>query len=375
MSGLEWFRDGTRIDWPRVVLVALIAAVLGAVLVAAATSAASFGPYNPSWDGTSELRQQVESEPGVESELVRDTARYEASDPNGTVAFVIAPEERYTGEDAARLRRFVANGGTLVVFENFGATGNGLLAAVGAEARADGVVLRDEQEYYRGPTMPVATGVEDHALTEGVDRLTLNYASAIEPGEATVLVRTSSTAYRDADGDGQLSGDEAPDDYPVATVENVSDGRVIAVGDPSIAVNAMLEEPDNAAFLRRTYADADRVLIDLSHGDSLPPLASATLALRQLPLLQALVGALGIAAIGIGSRRPVRPALASARAAIARRFGRDSRGDAVEPAAIELDDDRRAAALRERYPDWDEERIRRVIAALNRDEPKPGDDE
>ncbi|MXV64203.1 DUF4350 domain-containing protein [Natronorubrum sp. JWXQ-INN-674] len=379
LNPLEWVRDGSGpgsgFDWPRVLLVALVATVLASLLVVAATSTAAFGPYNPSWDGTSELRQQIESEPGVESELIRDTARYEAHEPNETVAFVVAPDEQYTDEDAARVQQFVNAGGTLVVFENFGANGNDLLEAAGAEARADGVLLRDEQEFFRGPTMPVATGVENHTFTEDVDQLTLNYASAVEPGEATVLVRTSDYAYRDIDGDGQLSAGEEPAAYPVATVESVSAGQVVVVGDPSIAVNAMIDEPDNTAFLRGLYTDADHVLIDLSHGEELPPLTGVTLTLRETPLLQILVGAVGIGAIAAASRRRRWPTLERARAAIGDRVGdRPAVDEAAVAPVLELDDERRAAVLRRRHPDWDEQRIQRVIAALNRHGTKQDDE-
>lgn len=372
MNPLEWIQDDAGIDWPRMLLVALSVTVLVAVFLAAATSTAAFGPYNPSWDGTSELRDDVESEPGVESELIRETDRYDAYDANETVAFVVAPDEQYTGDDAERLQRFVENGGTLVVLENFGTSGNELLATVGAETRADGVLLRDEQEYYRGPTMPIATGVENHTLTEGVDQLTLNYASALEPGDATVLVRTSEYAYRDINQDGELSGDEELAASPVATVENVSDGHVVAVGDPSIAVNAMINEPDNAVFLQGLYADADHVLIDLSHGEELPPLASATLTVRGSPLLQLLIGGLGIGAIVLGSRGNVRSAFRRVRTAVS---GHKSADGPDAKSVFEIDTEQRTELLRERYPDWDEQRIQRVMAAFKRHGSKRGDDE
>lgn len=375
MSRLEWFRDGSRLDWSRVLLVALSVTVFAAVLVAGATSTAAFGPYNPAWDGTSDLRQDIETEPGTDSELVRDTERYDAVDPNGTTAFVIAPEESYSAADAERVRQFVEQGGTLVVLENFGASGNELLAAVGADARADGVLLRDERHYYRGPTMPVATDVEPHPLTGDAEQLTLNYASAVEPGEATVLVRTSEYAYRDTNRDGELTDGDQLGPHPVATVEPVGDGQVVAVGDPSIAVNAMVGEPDNAAFLQGAYADSDRVLIDLSHTEELPPLTAAMLTIRETALLQVGIGILGIAGIAGVARFGVAPIHDRVRRPLARRFGRYSSDEAlaVDPVA-DLGDEHRAAVLRERHPDWDDERVQRVIAALNRSGSKREDE-
>lgn len=377
VSPREWFRDGGRLDWPRVVLAALTGAVLVALVVTAATSTAAFGPYNPSWDGTSELRQDIESTAGVESELIQDTERYEAHDPNETVAFVVAPDEPYTDADAERLQQFVDRGGTLVVLENFGTSGNAVLETVGADARVDGALLRDEQEYFRGPAMPVATGVENHTLTEDVDRLTLNYASAIEPGEATVLVRTSEFAYRDTNRDGQLSDDEQLAARPVATVEPVGDGQVVAIGDPSLVVNAMVDEPDNAAFLGGLYADSTTVLFDQSHTEELPPLVSATLTIRETPLLQIGLGLLGVGTIALVARGDVGTLTDRLRRPIARRLGRQETAASVSLDSLdslEATDDRRAAILRERHPDWDERRIQRVIAALNRDGSKREDE-
>ncbi len=389
----DWLRRLVRgrVEWPRVLLVALALAVAVAVVALAATSTAAFGLYNPWWDGTADFREGIESDPAVEEEIVRDTARYDELDANETVAFVMAPDEPYEGADADRMRAFVADGGTLVVLENFGPAGNELLLTVGAEARFDGRLLRDEQHHFRGPAMPIATGVEDHPWMADVEQLTLNYATAVDPGEdvdldeldepdetdgldeagepadATVLVRTSEFAYlgpEDADLD-----EIEPAAYPVATVEDVGDGRAVAVGDPSIAINAMIGEPDNEAFLRGLYADADRVVVDVSHAEDLPPAAEAVLALRGSPALQLLVGVVGIAAIAGLARRRVRPTISRRlESRLPARF-RPIDGDA-ETVPAGLSDDERVEFLRRRYPEWDEERIRRVITALNRDDVK-----
>ncbi|NGM70755.1 DUF4350 domain-containing protein [Natronolimnobius sp. AArcel1] len=381
MNPLEWFQDTssrTGIDWPRVLLASLVIVVCLGFGIAAATSTAAFGPFNPSWDGMSELHDQINDEPGVESDLIRETTQYTDHQSNETVAFVVAPDEPYTGADLERLEQFVADGGTLVVFENFDTPGNDLLADVGASAHADGELLRDHQNYYQGPSMPIATGITDHTYTEGVDQLTLNYAASIEPNNATVLVETSDAAYRDLNRDGELSDGEEPGAYPVATVEPVSSGQVIAVSDPSIAINAMIDEPDNEAFLRAIYTDADQVLIDLSHADELPPLASATLTLRESPLLQLFLGGIGIGMIAVGARSSHRLKMTATRLRSRLTSGhpQDTRGTSTDEADLPtLEDEQRATHLRERHPDWDEERISRVITALNRTGSKRRDDE
>ncbi|MFC6769182.1 DUF4350 domain-containing protein [Natrinema soli] len=355
--------DGSGIDWSRVLLLALVVTVLVALGTVAATSSSSFGLYNPSWDGTSELRQDAAADPAVESDILRDTAEYTELPANETVAFVISPDDAYTEEDAERVREFVAEGGTLVVLENFGDDGNALLADVGAEARADGQLLRDERHHFRGPTMPIATGVENHTLTTGVDQLTLNYGTAIEPGNATVLVATSDFAYLGPEEDDLDEQDELRS-YPVATVENVSEGQVVVVGDPSITINAMYDEPDNAPFVRGLYADADHVVFDRSHGADVPPLTGAVLTIRDSPLLQLLVGTVGIGLVAILSRVRVRSGLEAAQARLPARYrpaGSRHSGQEVPS----LSDAERAAYLRRRYPDWDEDQIQRMITAFN----------
>ncbi|WP_306059821.1 DUF4350 domain-containing protein [Natronococcus wangiae] len=372
MNPREWLRDGDGVDWPAVLLFALAIVVGITALIAASTSTAAFGPYNPSWDGTDDFREVIETDDSVEGELVRETSRYEEVPANGTTSIVIAPEESYDAEEAARVQQFVEDGGTLIVLENFGTEGDTLLADIGADARTDGRVVLDERHYDRGPAMPVATGVKNHSRTAGVDQLTLNHATAIEPNGATVLVETSDYAYLGDSADAELDDEAELDSYPVATVEDVGDGKVVVVGDPSIAINAMYDEPDNAAFLQRQYADEERVLFDATHTGEVPPLMGAVLMLRDLPALQALLGLLAIAAVAGGARRPLGPVLEAIRARTSR-----SRGASALPSAEQarLSNDERAAYLRERHPDWDEERIQRIITALNRSDRNETSDE
>lgn len=362
-----WGRNGPR--WPVVVLVALCCTVVLAVGVAGATSTTSFGPFNPAWDGASDFRGQVDATSGVEGELVTETTRYRQEEPSETVAFVVAPDEQYQGADVARVRQFVENGGTLVVMENFGTAGAELLDDVGAEAQPDGGLLKDDLEYYQTPAMPIATGVENHTLTTGVDQLTLNYATAVRPGNATVLVRTGEFAYlvandsQDVNDAGELAA------YPVATVEPVGNGSVVVVGDPSITINAMLDQPDNAAFLDRLVTQGETVLFDVSHDEQLPALTQFVLLVRGSSVAQALVGLTGLAGIALLSWQPVGPPLRrlGTRLSIGSRWPFASGRQPERPV---LSDEERAAYLRQRNPDWDEERIQRMITALNRSGPE-----
>lgn len=373
MSRLGWLRDGNGLNWPRVLLVALACTLAVSLGVVSATSTTTFGPYNPSWDGASELRGQVDGDSGIDGEFVTDTDRYLSVDPEQTVAFVIAPDDTYGSAESEQVRQFVADGGTLVVLENFGASGEALLADIGAEARLDGDLLRDERNNFEAPLLPIATGVTNHSLTEGVGQVTLNYATAVQPGNATVLVRTSEFAYLVESEDEELDDDDELEAYPVATVEAAGDGRVVVVGDPSISINAMLDQPDNAAFLRGLYERSELALFDISNTEGLPPLTDALITLRGSPLLQAVLGLVGVSGFAFLSGFRLWPRL---RASLSRRrSGRLSlwtgpHADLAPP----MSDEQRAAYLRRQHPDWDEDRIERVITALNRPELKGDDD-
>ena len=358
MSGADGGREAPRlgdVDLPRALLAALALAVATALVVVASTSTAAFDPFNPTWEGTSDLRDAVESDPTVSGEFVHDPARYDEVEREGTVAFVVAPDAERATEDGERIGEFVRAGGTLVVLESVGDGGNELLAAVGAEARTDGRLLRDERHYYRSPTMPVATAVENDSLAADVDQLTLNYGTAVEPGNATTLVATSEFAYLvEEPEDGREDADSGFGPHPVATVEDVGEGRVVVVGDPSVVINVMRDVPDNAAFLETLYAEEERVLVDLPGSEDVPPLAAAVLTVRASPPLQSLLGAIAVAGMAAVAAWRGRPALERRRRS---RYDRDPG----------LSDAERLTVLRRRHPDWDEERLERVVAAVSRD--------
>jgi hypothetical protein len=287
------------IDVPRAALIGFVLLVGAAFVVGGATSGVAFDAFNPDWDGTSDLRtavEQTDSEPII----VRNTTRYNRYGAN-TTAFVISPAVEYTATDVARIRAYLNRGGTLVIAERDGSYGQALLAALGANARPAGPILRDERNYYRSPALPIATEPADHPLVEGVETLTLNYGTAVEPNGATVLVSSSEYAYLDRDSNEQLSVNETLTSYPVATAESIGNGTVVTVGDPSLFINAMQERDGNRAFSRALIDGTDHSLIDISHAGSPPPLVAALLAIQNSIILQLGIGIGGLGLLRAGS--------------------------------------------------------------------------
>ena len=349
---------------PRLVLYALAVAVGLGLVVAASTTGAAFGAYNLEWDGTSDVRELADQR--TDSQVLLDTAPYDRGDANGSVAVVLSPTEPYGPNDTRRVREFVDAGGTLVVADDFGPHSNVLLDGVGASARVNGTQLRDERHYYRAPSLPVATNVSETRYTDGVEQITLNKGTAIDAGNATVVAATSRFAYLDRNGTGNLSAGDELGTYPVVTAESVGEGRVVAVGDPSLFINAMLSQPDNAAFVTAIFDAHDRALLDYSHAGEQPPLAVASLIFSSSTPLQLGVGAVGIGAVwgrawlGGGlvgaARRPLSSVLPPE---WRRRLPTCLSGTRSDDGPV--DEEAILAALRERYPEWDESRLRHVM--------------
>ncbi|WP_157971736.1 DUF4350 domain-containing protein [Halorussus litoreus] len=356
-------RDDWR-EWasiPNFVLAALVVAVLGTSMVPLATSAASYSPYNDDWDGTTDVRS-IAHETGLRIQFAHETATYSEVRATDAVAFVLSPDEAYSSGDAARVTDFVRRGGTLVVADDYGPHANELLRRLGASARIDGRPVRDPRSNYRSPAMPVATPVADHPFVAGVDNVTLNYGTTVDPGDATPLLNTSENAYLDGNRDGVLGPNETLESRPVATVERVGEGQVVVVGDASAFINAMVERPGNRAFVGALQSGHGTVVLDHSHADGLPPAILALLFVRSSAVVQFGLGALAVGALAVWAGRPA--AVSNRLAGL--RWWRDGdarriSGDDPRASASEL-----AAYLERKRPEWDRERVERVAAAMQR---------
>lgn len=346
---MDWIPFGR--SYPGLVFGIYATAVIVALIVAVSTSGAAYGVFTSSWEGTSDLREEAESS-DAELIVATDTERYEEIDADSTVAFVLAPDERYDGEDRERLRTFVENGGTLVVADAFGPHGNPLLEDVGATARFHGDPLRDERNYYRSSALPIVTTISDHPYVARSEEITLNHGTVVKPGESTVLARSSEYGYLDTNRNQELDAEETLAAYPVVTTEAIGDGEVVTVSDPSVFINVMLERPGNRAFANGLFASHERVLFDTSHSADLPAAAVALLTLRESAALQALIGGGLLLSIAVVHRRPT----------VKRLMARVRHEKPVTRAGLSEAEMRRYLA--ERHPDWDESRREQVITTI-----------
>jgi hypothetical protein len=347
---------------PRTLLVLLAVAVGVSVLFGGLTSATVFGSYNPAWDGSTELRDLATNTDG-DARIVREVGAYNVSTPRDTVSFVLSPDSTYSDAEATRIERFVRQGGTLVVAEDVGPHSNELLADIGADARFAGTRLRDERFYETSPAMPVATNPANGSYAAGVSALALNHGTAVASRNASILVNSSSYAYLDRNGNGGLDDSETLREYPVVTRERLGEGSVVAVGDPSLFINAMIDRRDNRQFARNIVT-AHRVrLFDVSHLSALPPLVAAQLSLQESLVVQLTVGlglVLTVSYVGLLVR-------------VRQEFGRGRESPADRDPLV--DDASVVDWVSARRPEWNRERVRRVSEEISRQKQNGGKDD
>ncbi|WP_318570788.1 DUF4350 domain-containing protein [Salinigranum marinum] len=336
---------------PRAALALFAVVLLLAATAGATTSPTTYSAYNSDWDGTSELRLRANAAAGDQT-VAAGTRAYRTADAKATVAVVVAPTEPYTAGELATVRSFVTAGGTLVVAAD-SAAANRLLDGVGAAARVDGRPLRDERAFFRTAALPVVRDIRDDPLTEGVDELVFNHPTAVEPNGARVLAATSGFAYLDTERNAVLDLEEELRSYPVVTTERIGDGRVVVVSDPSLFLNGMLDRSDNARFADNVVSADEHVILDFSHGATVPPFVVAVDVLQHAPLLQALVL---VGGVGVVAGWVVVPGIRARR-----------RGRARRPTPLAIGDESTLrASLRRAHPDWDEANVDRVAMVVAR---------
>lgn len=211
---------------------ASVAVALAALLPARATRAQHTieelpGPHydvgNEGWNGLSTLEAVAR---GMGLEVVQHSTVSWNDLDRTDILILLYPTHKL---DGAHLTAFVRNGGRVLLGDDFGASdqalgGLGILRGPGGAASAD--AYYDDQ-----PFAPIARPLRrDHPLVEGVDELTTNYPAvwrAMRGPEAILGFKDGSAV--------------------VASVE-MQDGRLIALADPSVLINRMLEFDGNLAF-------------------------------------------------------------------------------------------------------------------------------
>jgi hypothetical protein len=222
----------------RVALAAFVSTVL--ILWPAARAAAGpFDAHGEDWEGMSQLVRIAQAQLGPQRVVVTSTLSL-GDLGRGDGLLIVHPERTM---DSDGLTAFMRAGGRLVLLDDYG-TGDGLLARFGI--RRVPMPGRPAEMLRGNPALAIAEPASAHPAVRDVGRVVTNHATGLEhPALSSVLV---------------VRGDGEPD-VLLAVAGAVGQGRLLAVGDASVAINEMMRYPGNralAAALVR-YATEDDV--------------------------------------------------------------------------------------------------------------------
>jgi hypothetical protein len=214
-------------------IVAAIACALVLSLIARVVSAAPFNPDSSDWEGCTRLVEVAREELGASRVDVVDEIDYESLAP-GDGLLILHPEGSY---DLDELATFMRLGGRLAIADDFG-DGDHLLDRFRiARKPAPSDPL---QMLHGNPQLPVAVPASGHPIVADVGQVVLNHPTTVDHPDLSPLLRIP------------LSGGD-PGPF-VALAGQVGEGRLVAIGDPSIFINSMMRFPGNRAFARNLVA-------------------------------------------------------------------------------------------------------------------------
>jgi hypothetical protein len=205
-----------------------LATIVAILLVGTRADAAPFDLAGSDWEGCAELVRLARGELG--SARVVATAQidfHELKPDDGLL--LLYPEKNL---DVDELSKFMRAGGRVVMLDDFG-RGDSLLRHFGMERVAS---PRRPAEFLRhNPQLALAEPASAHPVVSDVSRVVTNHPTGLSHPDLSPVLK--------------IRGNGEPD-VVVAVAGAVGQGRLLAVGDPSIVMNSMLRYGGNKNFAR-----------------------------------------------------------------------------------------------------------------------------
>lgn len=198
------------------------------LLLGSRADAAPFDLAGSDWEGCAELVRLARAELG--SARVVATAQidfHELKPDDGLL--LLYPEKNL---DVDELSKFMRAGGRVVMLDDFG-RGDSLLRHFGMERVAS--PRRPAEFLRRNPQLALAEPASAHPVVSDVSRVVTNHPTGLSHPDLSPVLK--------------IRGNGEPD-VVVAVAGAVGQGRLLAVGDPSIVMNSMLRYGGNKNFAR-----------------------------------------------------------------------------------------------------------------------------
>jgi hypothetical protein len=213
------------------------AAMAMTATTAGSAAAAPFDPQGQEWEGLSDFVRMAQADLGAHRVVVTSSLNMHALQREDGV--ILVHPDHFV--DADELSTFMRAGGRLVLLDDYGA-GDGVLAQFGI--RRVPLPGRPAEMLRNNPALAIAEPASDHPVVRDVAHVVTNHATGLEHAALSpVLV---------------VRGDGEPD-VLLAVAGAVGQGRLLAVGDASVGINAMLRYAGNrrlcAALIRYAMED------------------------------------------------------------------------------------------------------------------------
>jgi hypothetical protein len=219
-----------------------------------------FRVENPSWNGLSTLDSRTQL-------TVIDSFDNLPVNSKGT-ALLLVPYEPFSDSELLQLKNYTLNGGTLVILDDYG-YGNQVLSSDGLKMRFTGVPLLDPLYNYKDKWMPKITDFSNSSIAANVTSIVLNHATCLNnTSDSTVVAYSSTFSILDVNGDGSWNNNEPTGPFPVIAYNQVGQGIVVVVADPSLMINSMLGLDNNLQFVNNVVGiqgSNAKIFVDQSH--------------------------------------------------------------------------------------------------------------
>jgi len=215
-------------------------------------------------------------------------------------ALVAIPYHEYSDEELSRMKRFVDDGGTLLLMDDYG-YGNSVLAYLDVGVRFTNKPLLDPLFCYKNQAMPQILDFTPQVQESGIDVITFNHATTLaNVMESEVIAWSSSASFLDVNENESWDPDEPKGPFAVGAELRLGKGTLALVSDPSIIINTMVSKDDNYGFVRYLTRHGDKqreVLVDHSHLAEAPLDISRTRLISAREVLSGPYALLGITAM------------------------------------------------------------------------------
>ncbi|MCX6689248.1 MAG: DUF4350 domain-containing protein, partial [Methanoregula sp.] len=222
------------------------------------TNSLDFSRYNTGWNGTSQFFSDLDRHRVVE---ISDSTQLTAYPANATL-LIIAPYRQPTTGELAAYHAFIERGNTIILADDFG-TGNAILRGIGSRISIlPGNVSSIDREYADSYSA-VAYRSANVTPVQNIQKILLNRAAPLEGGKT--LVRTSSMSWIDENGDRRINNNEQMGSFAVIAADEIGNGRLIVISDPSIFINSMYAEDarwDNRLLINNLVGGDGAILVD-----------------------------------------------------------------------------------------------------------------